>query len=368
MYRGIYLNRGQVAARCRQGASGTGVSCGMCVRCMLLRERCMLHFALVGVACCIGSRCMLHRLALHVASERVASERGASERVASEHVASMRVASSHRYALSVASARGIVTLARIASVHRCESYVASVRVAHCIEWQCDPPGAQTNGGGGGVLFMAKGTALFDAVAIAGTMAQVCSAGQRCEPGRMRSGERVSADGVRRPIVGDMAASAVRRMAAWCAWATGPSRSRTARSRTPWRCACAPVAFAHAASRVANTRAVRCIAAMHHSTNDTALREGGLPVASATYNARRCNVPRSPMQRAHRIPHDTTGVAQLCCTPSPYRQLLGNNCRGVTWHAPSCAVVWCVPQWPLLDWAKGGLCGGRAAVRSTWCTD
>ncbi len=87
------------------------------------------------------------------------------------------------------------------------------------ERRCDPLGAQTNGGGGGVLFMGKGTALFDAVAIAGTMAQVCIAEQRCEPGRVRSGEQVSADGVRRPIAMGVAAPAVRSTAA--AWWTCP---------------------------------------------------------------------------------------------------------------------------------------------------
>ncbi len=56
-------------------------------------------------------------------------------------------------------------------------------------------------GGGGVLSMAKGTALFDAVAIFGTEAWVRSGRMRqCEPGRCAL-ERVLSDEVRGPICG-----------------------------------------------------------------------------------------------------------------------------------------------------------------------
>ncbi len=118
-----------------------------------------LHVASARVACCIGSRCMLHRSALHrSALHRSALHRSAlhrcalHRRIGTRRTLHRRVASLHW--------RGL---------HRC------IR-ARCIERRCDPPGAQTNGGGGGVLSMAKGTALFDAVAIAGTMAQVRTVG------------------------------------------------------------------------------------------------------------------------------------------------------------------------------------------------
>jgi hypothetical protein len=56
--------------------------------------------------------------------------------------------------------------------------------------------AHAQKGGGGVLSMAKGTALFDAVAISDTEAGVRKgAGRRCEPGRFLRG-RVRADGMR----------------------------------------------------------------------------------------------------------------------------------------------------------------------------
>jgi hypothetical protein len=55
--------------------------------------------------------------------------------------------------------------------------------------------AQSNGRGG-VLSMTRGAALFDAVAISDTFAEVCAGTrQRCESGRCTVG-RVSADGVR----------------------------------------------------------------------------------------------------------------------------------------------------------------------------
>ncbi len=58
--------------------------------------------------------------------------------------------------------------------------------------------ARAQTGGGGVIDIAKGTALFDAVAISGTEAGYVrsGAGQRCEWCRCASGGRVSADGVR----------------------------------------------------------------------------------------------------------------------------------------------------------------------------
>jgi hypothetical protein len=89
--------------------------------------------------------------------------------------------------------------------------------------------------GGGVLSMAKGTALFDAVAISSVLGASVrkGAGRRCEPCRCLRG-RVWADGVRGRFAAGVAAPAVRSVAAWCAWTMGPSRSRAERSQTPGR--------------------------------------------------------------------------------------------------------------------------------------
>jgi hypothetical protein len=79
-------------------------------------------------------------------------------------------------------------------------------------------------GGGGVLSMVKGTALFDAVAISDTEAQQVRAGwgsdASCADGSWGGCRRFRQSG---------AAAAPVVAAAWCAWTMGPSRSRAARS-------------------------------------------------------------------------------------------------------------------------------------------
>jgi hypothetical protein len=125
-----------------------------------------------------------------------------------------------------------------------------------------------------VLFMTKGTALFDAVAISGTEALVRAGLVR----RCAVGERVSADGVRRPIAVGVAVR--RAMAvAWCAWRMGPSRSRAARSRTARRGCVRP-------ARVARPRAVVWYNARCGTADGWRARCGARMLRRSVYGVRR----------------------------------------------------------------------------------
>jgi hypothetical protein len=157
------------------------------------------------------------------------------------------------------------------SIHRCGNSKARCSAA---ERRCDPLGVQTGGGGGGgVLAMAKGTALFDAVAISGTYAvRAGTGGAAMRVGPMRIGAGAGGGGAG-PIAAGVAVSAVRSpaMAAWFAWTMGPSRSRAAGSML-YRCALHVSSATHSLP-APPWRVVRCMACYTGALLDGA--KGGL---------------------------------------------------------------------------------------------
>ncbi len=118
----------------------------------------------------------------------------------------------------------------------CGRYSIGRRAGFAVaERRCDALGAQYSGRGG-VIDMAKGTALFEAVAISDTGADFVRESLPMRDARW-GGCRRTGCGWRHAT--GVTASAVCRLAAAasCEWTMGTSRSRAARSRSPWQCVC-----------------------------------------------------------------------------------------------------------------------------------
>ncbi len=130
----------------------------------------------------------------------------------------------------------------------------------------------------------------------------------CGSGRVRSGERVSADGVRRPIAMGVAAPAVRSTtaaaAAWFAWAMAPSRSRAARSRTPGRCV--------RARRMLHVPRRRLRMLMLCAASCACHAEGMHRGEGVTAYPSRCAVGMSYMLYVARSGTPIGGAVQACC--------------------------------------------------------
>jgi hypothetical protein len=131
---------------------------------------------------CFGARCMLHQSTLHRLTLRVASARLA------------RCIGDAQPSRSAFAVWCVVRALHVpCSIGRRPGCCGGRAAAGCTRVQLF----------GGVLSMTKGTALFDAVAIFGTEAEARAGLVR----RCAVGERVSADGVRRPIAMGVPASA-----------------------------------------------------------------------------------------------------------------------------------------------------------------